>query len=129
MVAEDKTLLVIDDVEENRELLKRRFEKRGFKVKVAEDGQEGWMALALNDVNLVFLDLDMPVMNGFTFLEKIKTTQKHANIPVVVTTSLDDEDTKNDCLSFGANGFIEKPYDMKKIYHYIDEYLDEKTES
>lgn len=72
MVSENKTLLVIDDVEENCELLKKRFEKRGFKVESAADGQEGLMALALNDINLVFLDLNMPLMNGFTFLEKLK---------------------------------------------------------
>ena len=54
MVSENKTLLVIDDVEENCELLKKRFEKRGFKVESASDGQEGLMALALNDINLVF---------------------------------------------------------------------------
>lgn len=115
MVSENRTLLVIDDVEENCELLKKRFEKRGFKVESASDGQEGLMVLALNDINLVFLDLNMPLMNGFTFLEKVKMNKKHSHIPVVVTSSLDDEDTINDCLNYGANGFVPKPYDMDKM--------------
>lgn len=123
MVSENRTLLVIDDVEENCELLKKRFEKRGFKVKSASDGQEGLMVLALNDINLVFLDLDMPLMNGFTFLEKVKMNKKHSHIPVVVTSSLDDEDTINDCLNYGANGFVSKPYDMDKMLGYIKDEL------
>ena len=123
MVSENRTLLVIDDVEENCELLKKRFEKRGFKVKSATDGQEGLMILALNDINLVFLDLNMPLMNGFTFLEKVKMNKKHSHIPVVVTSSLDDEDTINDCLNYGANGFVPKPYDMDKMLGYIKDEL------
>jgi len=126
MESNNKTLLVVDDDEENCELLKRRFEKRGFKVELASDGQEGLMALALNDVNLVFLDLNMPLMNGFTFLEKVKMNKNHREIPVFVTSSLDDEDTINDCLSYGANGFIPKPYDMDKMLGCIKGCLDDK---
>ena len=123
MVSEIKTLLVVDDDEENCELLKKRFEKRGFKVRSALDGQEGLMALALHDVNMVFLDLNMPLMNGFTFLEKVKMDKKHRDIPVVVTSSLDDEDTINDCLNYGANSFVSKPYDMDKMFGCIKDYL------
>lgn len=123
MVSKNKTLLVVDDDEENCDLLKKRFEKRGFKVKSASDGQEGLMVLALNDINMVFLDLNMPLMNGFTFLEKVKMNKKHRDIPIIVTSSLDDEDTINDCLNYGANGFVPKPYDMDKMLGYIKDEL------
>lgn len=126
MESGNKTLLVIDDDEENCDLLKRSFEKRGYNVESASDGQEGLMALALNDINLVFLDLNMPLMNGFTFLEKVKMNKNHCEIPVFVTSSLDDEDTINDCLSYGANGFIPKPYDMDKMLGCIKECLDDE---
>lgn len=123
MKSNNKTLLVIGDDEENRELIKIGFEERGFKVKSASDGQEGLMALALNDVNLVFVDLNMPVMNGFTFLERVKRHKNHSVIPVVITSSLDDEDTINDCINFGAEDFIPKPYDMDKMLACIKESL------
>jgi DNA-binding response OmpR family regulator len=58
-------------------------------------------------------------MNGFTFLEKIKSNQKLTNIPVIVVSSLDDEDTANDVLMFGASGFVAKPYDMDKVNYQI----------
>ena len=124
MVSKNKTLLVIDDVEENCDLLKQRFEKRGFNVELASDGQEGLLILALKDVNLVFLDLNMPLMNGFTFLEKVKMNKKYSEIPVVVTSSLDDEDTINDCLNYGAKGFVPKPYDMDKMLGCIKDCLE-----
>lgn len=114
-----QTLLVIDDVEENREILRYRLEKEGYQVVVAEDGQEGLMLMNKKPVDLVLLDLNMPVMNGFTFLERVKTTEKLTNIPVIVVSSFDDEDTANDVLSFGACGFVAKPFDMAQVNHQI----------
>ena len=123
MATMDTTLLVIDDVEENCEMLERRLEKEGYKVEVAIDGQEGLLRLSRKEIDLVLLDLDMPVMNGFTFLEKIKANKKFSNIPVVVVTTIDDEDTARDCIDFGANGYLFKPYKMDKILSLIKDCL------
>lgn len=119
MQVSGQTLLVIDDVEENREILRYRLEKQGYKIEMAGDGQEGLMLLSKKPVDLVLLDLNMPVMNGFTFLEKLKSNQKLTNIPVIVVSSFDDEETANDVLMFGACGFVSKPYDMDKVNHQI----------
>ena len=118
-----RTLLVIDDVEDNCVLLKHRLEKKGYKVEIALDGQEGFLVLARKAIDLILLDLDMPVMNGFTFLEKLLTEQKHAHIPVIITSSLDDPDTKSDCMTYGARGFVAKPCDMKKLFSMINDCL------
>ena len=115
----DKTLLVIDDVELHRDILKRRLEKLGYKVEVAGDGQEGLLLLSKKIISLILLDLNMPVMNGFTFLEKVKSNNKFADIPVVIASSFDDEDIARDCLAFGASGFISKPYNMEQIISQI----------
>ncbi|MGD8483488.1 MAG: response regulator [Thioalkalispiraceae bacterium] len=123
MVQSDRTLLVIDDVEENRDILKRRLEKQGYHIEVAGDGQEGLLLLNKKRVSLILLDLNMPVMNGFTFLEKVKNNKRFANIPVVIATSFDDEETANDCLAFGASGYITKPYDMQQVMSQIDHCL------
>lgn len=114
-----QTLLVIDDVEENREILRYRLEKEGYRIETAEDGQEGLMVMNKKPIDLVLLDLNMPVMNGFTFLEKVKANQKLTDIPVIVVSSLDDEDTANDVLMFGACGFVAKPFDMTQVNHQI----------
>ena len=123
MKTADATLLVIDDVEENCDLLKRRLEKQGFKVEIAVDGQEGMLRLNRRDINLILLDLDMPVMNGFTFLEKIKSHEQYSKIPIVVISSIDDEDTAKDCIAYGASGYLFKPYKMDKIINVVNECL------
>jgi CheY-like chemotaxis protein len=111
----ETTVLVIDDVAENCELLKHRLEKHGYNVEMAIDGLEGLLILSRRVIDLVLLDLDMPVMNGFTFLEKIKANKKFSHIPVVITSSIDDEDTANDCISFGAEKYIYKPFEMEEV--------------
>ena len=115
MTAADNTLLVIDDVEENCEILKRRLEKNGYKVETAMDGQEGLMILARESIQMILLDLDMPVMNGFTFLEKVKSNKKYASIPVVVTSVINDLQTSVDCQIYGACAYLRKPYDMEDL--------------
>ncbi len=119
-------MLIIDDVEENCELLQRRLEKEGYKVELACDGQEGLLLLSRRTIGMILLDLNMPVMNGFTFLEKVKSHKKFSHIPVLITSTLDDEDTANDCLQFGACGYMYKPYDMDKIVSTIKDCLAEK---
>lgn len=123
MATSEQTLLVIDDVEENCDMLKHRLEKADYNVEVAADGQEGFLLLSRRTINLILLDLDMPVMNGFTFLEKIKSDKNYSHIPVVITSSLDDEDTMNDCIAFGSSGFMPKPYKMDKILRHIESCL------
>lgn len=123
MEQSDKTLLVIDDVELNRDILSRRLEKQGYKIEVAGDGQEGLLLLSKKIVNLILLDLNMPVMNGFTFLEKVKSNKKFTDIPVVVASSFDDEDIAKDCLAFGASAFVSKPYNMEQIISQIKNIL------
>lgn len=125
MAIQDETLLVIDDVEENCEILKRRLGKVGYKIETANNGREGLVQLTRKSIDLVLLDLNMPVMNGFTFLEKVKSNDKYSNIPIVITTSIDDEDTATDCLMFGANNYIYKPYNMTEVLSAIRYILDD----
>ena len=127
MTAAETTLLVIDDVEENCELLKRRLEENGYKVETAMDGQEGLMILARETIHMVVLDLDMPVMNGFTFLEKVKSNQKHASIPVVVTSVINDLQTAIDCQIYGACAYLRKPYDMMDLLGVIKNTLESQA--
>lgn len=111
----DATLLVIDDAEDNCSFLKHKLEKSGYRVEVATDGQEALFVLNRRRIDMVLLDLIMPVMNGFTVLEKMRANEKLASIPVVIMSSIDDEDTARDCLEFGASKYIYKPFDMRDV--------------
>lgn len=112
---QNKTILVIDDVEENREILKRRLNKEGFTVITACNGQEGIEALERNTVDLIMTDLNMPVMDGHTFLKTIKAESRYENIPIIVITVLDETGTVIRNLRAGACGYLTKPFSMEQI--------------
>lgn len=123
MTAADATILVIDDIELNCALLQRKLNKHGYRVELAGDGQEGLMQLNRKKIDLILLDLNMPIMNGFTFMEKVKSNPSYSHIPIIVFTSIDDEDTAKDCLLFGARGYVSKADDLQELLKMIDSCL------
>ena len=82
-------VLVIDDDPDTRERLRTLLEKDGWSVREAENGQEGLDRLAAGRPDIVLLDLTMPVMDGFTFLNRMRALPDCADIPVIVLTALD----------------------------------------
>lgn len=107
-----KTVLVVDDSGVDRRLLEKTFET-DYYVLSAENGEE---ALAVLDrtgmqVSAIILDLWMPVMDGYTFLEHIKEMPEHCGIPVIVATGQGNAEEEKKSLQMGAWDFISKPYD------------------
>lgn len=115
MDTEKQTILLIDDVEENRIILKHRLEKEGFAVMTASNGQEGFEKLEEENICLIFLDIKMPVMDGHTFLNKIKSDTRFSNIPIIMVTALDETGEVIKTLRAGACGYLTKPFSMEQI--------------
>jgi putative two-component system response regulator len=106
-------ILVVDDEELNREMLKVMLEDLGTVVTV-ENGQCALAALeAEQDIDVILLDLEMPVMDGFTALSKLKRHLVWREIPVIVITASRSEVTHT--LELGANDFLAKPYDAEEL--------------
>lgn len=106
----EKTLLIVDDAYLNRALLKKLLSEQ-YNIIEAENGSIAMDILNSRSqtVSCILLDLDMPVMNGFEVLSKLRVNQKLNKIPVVVTTGGDDADNEIKALSYGAWDFIKKP--------------------
>lgn len=120
MANEKKTILLIDDVEENREILKRRLEKEGFAVATARNGQEGMERLEQQRISLIITDLNMPVMDGHTLLKRIKAEPRFENIPIIIITALDGTGTVIKNLRAGACGYLTKPFSMDQMRAQLD---------
>ena len=106
-------VLVVDDEELNREMLKVMLEEVATVVAV-DNGQAALDTLAVAaDFDLVLLDLEMPVMDGFSALSAIKRHQIWREIPVIVITASKSEVTNT--LALGANDFLAKPYDAEEL--------------
>ncbi len=111
---EKQHILVIDDSRVVRWQAGKLLEK-DYQVHVAEDGQQAWEVLKENEqICLAFCDLQMPTMDGYQLLEKIRSSDdlRLVHLPVVVITGdADDQDVKYRCLELGATDFIPKPFD------------------
>ncbi|MEG1890863.1 MAG: EAL domain-containing protein [Clostridia bacterium] len=111
-----KTILVVDDNAMNRAILTRILLDQ-YPVLEAADGQAAIELLHAhaNEIAAVLLDVVMPVMDGFTFLEVLRSDAAFQNLPVIVTTGNNDHENERKALSLGAWDFVSKPYDPEII--------------
>jgi adenylate cyclase len=102
-------LLVVDDNKVNRLLLGRGLEQQGHRVAFAENGQQALDMLHESDFDLVLLDIQMPIMDGYQVLEKLKSDLNLRDLPVIVTSALEELDSVVRCIEMGAEDYLTKP--------------------
>lgn len=103
-------ILIVDDNIENRNIIKEAL--NGFSIIEAENGDEAFYALtnSKDHISAIFLDTNMPVMNGYDFLYKLRSNDDFSAIPVIVTISEDIESSIVKALEAGANDLIKQPF-------------------
>ncbi|MFC2056223.1 response regulator transcription factor [Chloroflexota bacterium] len=110
---EKKTsILVVDDEEIVRQLLKQSLETEGFAVTMADNGNSALALLAKNEPAIVLLDIRMPGLDGYQVLERIRKT---SNVPVLMLTGLLDETAAAHSFDLGADDYIRKPFHRKTL--------------
>ncbi|MBL4608342.1 MAG: response regulator [Pseudomonadales bacterium] len=105
-------VLVIDDSKLLRKAANKILE-RYFDVKTAEDGEDGWEQIAVDDtIQVVFCDLMMPVLDGYGFLERVRSSKNNRifEIPIIIVTGGESEEAKEKAFALGATDFITKPF-------------------
>jgi CheY-like chemotaxis protein len=110
-VSKEATILVVDDLPANRDLMTRRLERSGFRVVSAASGPEALEVLRRAPVDLVLLDIMMPGMTGLDVLRAVRMTPATAHLPVVMVTAKTDSQDIVEALSLGANDYVTKPVD------------------
>jgi len=103
-------VLVVDDNPENREMLARRLGREGYEVLRAAGGAEALATLETAEVDLVLLDVMMPDVNGYEVLKRLKADERLRDIPVLMISSLDEEESVARCIELGAEDFLPKPF-------------------
>ena len=108
------TVLAVDDEPFNLDLIELAFmDVPNMNLITAVNGQDALEKLLHVDVNVILLDLRMPVMDGFGMLEKVKNHPIYSKIPVIIVTANSEE--KNRALALGANDFLAKPVDTVEL--------------
>lgn len=106
---EPGNLLVVDDNKVNRILLARGLEQDGHKIETAENGRQALEMLKRGTYDLVLLDIEMPEMNGYQVLEACLQDNELRNLPIIMTSSLDELDSVVKCVELGAEDYLNKP--------------------
>jgi len=119
-------ILVVDDNEMNRDLLRRRLEQQHLQVMSAADGQQALDMLEQQDFDMVLLDIMMPGINGYQVLEQIKANKKQRHIPVIMITALDEMDSIIRCIEAGAEDYLPKPFNPVLLKARVNAGLDKK---
>jgi diguanylate cyclase (GGDEF)-like protein len=108
----DARLLIVDDVAENRDVLSKRFVRRGFQTVEAEDGAKALDLIGKEHFDLVLLDILMPGIDGIEVLKRVRAVHSPADLPVVMVTAKTATDSIVQALELGANDYIPKPVDF-----------------
>jgi CheY-like chemotaxis protein len=104
-------VLIVDDQALNRILLSQMLKDEGYQISMAYNGQEAIKILEHEPIDIVLLDVIMPVMDGFETAKIIKNNFSDVYLPIIFITSLDDKASFEKCLEVGGDDFIHKPFD------------------
>ena len=109
-------LLIVDDLEDNRRLLSRRFARRGFETIEAESGTAALDLIGQQNFDLVLLDIMMPGINGLEVLRRIRSRHSLESLPVIMVTAKVFSEDIVEALELGANDYIIKPVDFSVAF-------------
>jgi len=108
----EKTILIVEDDSNIRELLSLYLEQEGYRIETAQDGAEGLRAYKRVHPDMVLLDLMMPVMDGTQMIRELRTFSK---TPVIILTAKGEVFDKVTLLELGADDYITKPFEMREV--------------
>ncbi len=126
VAGETAKILIVDDQEENCTVLQRRLEKEGHTCAAVYDGATALERLAVEDFDLVLLDIMMPGIDGREVLRRIKTDEKLRHVPVIMISALDQIESVVACIEQGAEDYLPKPFNPVLLRARIGSSLDRK---
>jgi len=116
-ISKNMSVLYVEDNAESQQQTIKMLKNFFDDIFVANNGQEGLELFKNNSFHIVFTDIEMPVMNGISMIEKIRDIDK--NIPIVIFSAYDKSEYFLKTISAGIDGYILKPYDFKQIINMI----------
>lgn len=124
---EDKyKILLVEDEENLRELLKYQLENAGYHVITANDGIEALNLARKHKIDLIILDLMLPKLDGYTVCRLLKFSEQYKKIPLIMATARTNPEDKARGLEMGADFYLTKPINSKELLEKIEELLKPK---
>lgn len=118
-----KRILVVEDQEDNRRILHDLLASVGYQILEAEDGERGVAAAERERPDLILMDIQMPIVDGYEATRRIKANPDLRTIPLIVVTSYALSGDEDKARAAGCDDYITKPYSPRQLLSKIKEYL------
>ena len=118
-----KKILVVEDTEDNRQILRDLLSAAGYYMIEAHDGAEGVARASEHRPDLILMDIQMPVMDGYEATRRIKADPVLMSIPVIAVTSYALSGDEDKARAAGCDGYVAKPFSPRQLLAKIREYL------
>ena len=116
-------VLVVEDNEMNRDMLSRRLQRRGYEVLIAVDGQDGLDKSRSESPDIILMDLDLPVLDGWTVARMLKDAPETEPIPVIALTAHAMAGDREKALEAGCDDYDTKPVEFARLVSKIEALL------
>ncbi len=126
MGSEKKTILLIEDEKNVRQMVQRMLRKNGYEVREGVDGLDGLRILEALTPDLIIVDVMMPNLDGLTFTKALKTRAETKSIPVIFLTARGDPKSMIEGINVGAKSYVTKPFQMDDLLSKVGKVLNEK---
>jgi two-component system cell cycle response regulator DivK len=118
-----KCILVVEDQEDNRQILRDLLGNAGYDLVEAENGEQALAALDKRRPDLILMDIQLPIMDGYEATRRIRANPEMMTIPIIAVTSYALAGDEAKALAVGCNAYVTKPYSPRALLVKVREYL------
>jgi len=115
-----RTILIVDDFDDTRLLLRTWLEKKGYRVVEAENGNQAIAEAESQQPDLIIMDVEMPELDGLSATRKIRTLASSDKVPIVVVSAYAADQFRDDALAAGCNAYVSTPFEPEDLEKLIE---------
>jgi len=116
-------ILLVEDNEINRDMLSRRLERRGYRVTIALDGEQGVSMAGSEAPDLILMDMSLPVLDGWEAARRLKAAPETRSIPIIALTAHAMAGDREKAIESGCNDYDTKPVEFERLLEKIETIL------
>jgi two-component system, cell cycle response regulator DivK len=121
-----KRILVVEDEEDNRQILRDLLASSGYEMVEAKDGEQALAAVDQHRPDLILMDIQLPIMDGYEATRRIRANPANKRIPIIAVTSYALSGNESIALAAGCDAYVPKPYSPRELLAKIREFLPAK---
>jgi CheY-like chemotaxis protein len=118
-----RTILVVDDFDDTRLLLRTWLQRKGYRVVEAENGVQAIAEAESQQPDLIIMDVEMPELDGLSATRKIRTLANSEEVPIVVVSAYGADQFRDDALAAGCNAYVSTPFEPEELEKLITELI------